>query len=913
MRLRRPPAFLTVLALLFCLTPLDPAAERLPAGVRPSHYDLAFDVDLTRGLFEGTETIRVQLDRPTTRIVLNALDLTFHDVTIGTRAAHQSAAVAPDTGAQTVTLTVPRAIPAGTADIRIRYAGTLNSQLRGFYLSRAGGRNYAITQFESSDARRAFPCFDEPAMKATFDIRLTIDRGDTAISNGRLLSDTPAPGNSRHTLVFATSPRMSSYLVAMAVGDFQCLEDTAENIPIRVCATPGKKELGRIALDWAKEILTFYNRYFSIKYPFGKLDMIAVPDFAAGAMENIGAIFYREADLLADTNTASPFTRKSIASILAHEMAHQWFGNLVTMRWWDDLWLNEGLATWMANRPLAAAKPEWNIAVDEVGETREALNLDLLQTTRAVHSRVETPEQIEESFDAIAYQKGAAVTRMIEHYLGPEVLRTSINRYLEKYAYGNATSENFWTVMTSVSGKPVDRILPTFVNQPGAPLVEVSLDCRNGRTQLLLRQRRFSLADPTLGSGGTIVGPTFRSGATPVSGASPVGPTFRSGATPGSGDTWQIPVCVKTPGQPTAACQVFGRADASIRVTTVGNGCPPWAFINAGAQGYFRTAYAPDLLRALAPDIGSKLTAAERSSLADDEWALVQSGRHTVGDYLTLASGFGSEQSAGVLGQITSRLEFIDSNVVTDATRPGFAAWVRTLLRPLFAELGVAARDDAADPEDRRALRAVVIGALGTFGDDPDVVSGARSLLDRALSTPATFGLDGTVANAVVRVAARHGDLALYHALVAAAESSTAPDQHYLYLYGLPAFEDPNVSQRALDYALSNNLRRQDTAEYLARFLRNPAVSARAWHFLKEHWSDLQPKLTVSFGDVRVVEALGSFCTPVERDDVQAFFAEHRLGAVARTVHQSIERMNNCITLRDKQAPILAKWLADRR
>ncbi len=812
MRLWRPPAFLTVLALLLCLTPLDPAAERLPTGVRPSHYDLAFDVDLSRALFEGTETIHVQLDRPTTRIVLNALDLTFHDVTVGTRATRQNAAVAVDMGAQTVTLTVARVIPAGTADIRIRYTGVLNNQLRGFYLSHSGGRNYAITQFESSDARRAFPCFDEPAMKATFDVRLTIDRGDTAISNGRLLSDTPGPGNSGHTLRFATSPRMSSYLVAMAVGDFQCLEDTAENVPIRVCATPSKKELGHVALDWAKEILTFYNHYFSIKYPFGKLDMVAVPDFAAGAMENIGAIFYREADLLADTDTASPFTRKSIASLLAHEMAHQWFGNLVTMQWWDDLWLNEGIATWMANRPLAAAKPDWNIAVDEVGATRSAFNLDLLQTTRAVHSRVETPQQIEESFDAIAYEKGAAVMRMIENYLGPEQLRKGINAYLEKYAYGNATSENFWTVMTSVSGKPVDRILPTFVNQPGAPLVEVSLDCRNGRTQLSLRQRRFSLADLTLGSGGTIVGPTFR-----------------SGATPDSGETWQIPVCVKAPGQPTAACQVFGSRDTSILVGTVGSRCLPWVFINGGAQGYFRTAYAPDLLRALAPDIGSKLTAAERSSLVDDEWALVQAGRHTVVDYLTLASGFDSERNAGVLGQITSRLEFIDSNVVTDAMRPGFAAWVRRLLRPLFAELGVAARGDAADPDERRALRAAVMGALGTIGDDPEVVPGARSLLDRALAAPNGVVLDGTTANAIVRVAARHGDLALYDALVAAADAATAPEKHYLYLHGLPAFEDRDLSQRALDYALSTNLRRQDTAEYLPRFLRNTAVTARAW------------------------------------------------------------------------------------
>ena len=877
---------IVVAVLLAGVVCLDPSAERLPVLVRPSHYDLAFDVDLARARFEGVETIAVQIDRPTSRIVLNAVDITFHDATIRTGANQQIATVTLDTAAQTATLTVPRTLPAGPATLNIRYAGVLNNELRGFYLSQANRRNYAITQFESSDARRAFPCFDEPGLKATFAVRLTIDRDDTAISNGRLLSDTPGPGADRHTLVFSTSPKMSSYLVAMTVGDFQCLEGTSENIPIRVCATPNKKELGRMALDWAKRILAFYNNYYSIPYPFGKLDMVAVPDFAAGAMENTGAIFFREADLLADSGSASALTQKNIASALAHEIAHQWFGDLVTMRWWDDLWLNEGFATWMANRPLAEAKPEWNIAVDEVDETRRALNLDALTTTRPIHSGVETPDQIEESFDAIAYEKGAAVLRMMEGYVGEELFRKGINAYLEKYAYGNATSENFWTVIAATSGKPVDRILPTFVNQPGAPLVEVSLDCRNGKTQLALRQSRF-----------TLVGPSFSSGATRSSGA---------GATRGPSETWQIPICVKTPGQPTAACQVLNNAAGTM---TIGNSCQPWAFINAGARGYYRAAYTPELLRRLARDLQSGLTAAERASLADDEWALVRTGRHSVGDFLTLARGFASEHTPGMLAQITSRLEFIYDNLVTDATRPRFTAWVRTLLTPLYTELGMSPRGDGAESDDRRALRAVVIGALGVTGDDPAVISGARAALDGALAT--SRPLDPAIAGAIVSVAARRGDRALFDALFAAAARSTVPDDQYRYLFALTAFEDPALSQRALEYSLSPDLRRQDVALYLGRFLGNPAVSARAWNFTKEHWSDLQPRLA-AFGAGRVVEAVGSFCTPDARDDVKAFFTSHTLGAATRTIDQTIERMNGCIATREKQAPILAQWLEEK-
>src|SRR5262249_57389072 len=272
---------------------------------------------------------------------------------------------------------------------------------------------------------------------------VTIDRGDIAISNGRVLSDTMGPAITQHTMKFATTPRMSTYLVAIAVGDFRCLEGAAEQIAIRICATPDKRDLGAIALDSAKRILQFYNGYYAIKYPFGKLDVVAVPDFAAGAMENTAAIFYRETDLLADSKNASVATRKKIMSILAHEMAHQWFGDLVTMSWWDDIWLNEGFATWMANKPLAAIRPDWNVAVDEEQETQKALSIDSLKSTRPIHSDVQTPAEIDEAFDAIAYEKSAAVLRMIESYVGEETFRKGVNAYLHAHAYKNATSEDF--------------------------------------------------------------------------------------------------------------------------------------------------------------------------------------------------------------------------------------------------------------------------------------------------------------------------------------------------------------------------------------------------------------------------------------------------------------------------------------
>jgi aminopeptidase N len=851
-------------------------ADRLPAGVVPSHYDLSFTVDLAHARFEGAETIRVDVAQPTRTVVLHALEIAFHNVTITAGTTTQTASVTLNEPQQTATLTVPNALPRGQADIRIAYTGILNDKLRGFYLStEASGRRQAVTQLEATDARRAFPSFDEPALKATFDISLTIDAGDTAISNGRVVSDTPAAGG-RHTVKFSTTPKMSTYLVALAAGRFECLEGSAENVPIRICTNEGKKELGRTALDMAGQILTFYNQYFAIKYPFGKLDMLAVPDFAAGAMENTAAIFYREVDLLVDPKDASLATRKRIASVLAHEMAHQWFGDLVTMKWWDDIWLNEGFATWMEGHALAALRPDWNVSVDEAVATQTALGLDGLRSTHAIHAPTETPAQIDEAFDAIAYEKGAAVLRMLETYVGSETFRKGINTYLQTHAYGNGTSQDLWTAMTSASGKPIDRILPTFVNQAGAPLVDIAAACRDNRTEVTAAQQRFFLDSALLSLG--------------------------------SPEQWQVPLCLKSITSATGgpSCDVLSQPRQLLTVER--SACSSWVFANAGAQGYYRTAYSPEALRALAPRVQDILTAPERLSLTGDEWALVRAGRHGVGEYLTLAAGFGNERTDGVLSGITDRFDFIHEYLATDTNRPAFERFVRTLLGPLFQQVGF--DTTPADGDEQRALRATLIEALGTTGGDTDVSARARAALDRALTGGTT--LDPTLAGAIVAVAAEHGDRALQDALLAASDRATAPAEHYRYLYALARFHDPALIDRALEYALTSKLRSQDVSGFLSRFLRQGAARARTWAFLKAHWADLENKVTIFGGDSGIASALGTFCDASSRDDVTAFFAAHPLPSATRTLDQTVERINNCIALRERQGPALAAWLANR-
>jgi len=862
-----------LLAAALAFAPLPLYAQRLPTLVTPDHYDLAFAVDLAHNRFDGTETIKVRTTEPTSRVVLHALEITFHEVTIGTGAAAQKATVALDDSAQTATLTVAKPIARGSTEIHIRYTGILNDKLRGFYTSKGPHRSYAVTQFESTDARRAFPCFDEPAFKATFAVKLTIDRGDTAFSNGKLLSDTPGPSSAQHTMAFAPTPKMSTYLVAMAVGDFQCLDGAAENVPIRICATPDKKALGQIALDAAQDILRFYNRYFGIKYPFGKLDVLAVPDFAAGAMENTAAIFYREADLLADAKTASVETRKNIASVLAHEMAHQWFGDLVTMQWWDDIWLNEGFATWMANKPLDAGHADWNVSVDEAAETQRALSIDSLKATRPIHSDVATPAQIDEAFDAIAYEKGAAVLRMIEHYVGADTFKKGVNAYLAAHAYQNATSEDFSKAIASTSGKPVERILPTFVNQPGVPLIDVSdlsCDAAANETRATFAQSRFLVGDSTAAAG-----------------------------------RWQVPICVAGQKDAADSCHLL----TDVRQTVpVAKGCASWIFANAGARGYYRTAYSPAMLKAMAPHIEGELTPAERLSLVDDEWALVRAGRHSAADYLTLVTAFGRERTSVILSEIIGHLNFIHDYLATPEQAPKLETFVRSLLRATLDELGFSPA--ASDGDDRRALRAGIVSALGRTGNDPDVIAKSRAALDRSLQGGAP--LEASVAAAVTSVAAGHGDRKLFDALVAGSERASDPEERYRTLSALAAFRDPALIDRGLQMVLTPQVRTQDASLQLARFLGNPAARAKAWTFIKANWAALKPKVAIFGGDTNLVAALGSFCDAQARDDIKAFFGAHPLPAAARTLDQTLERIDNCVAIRSAQAGNVSAWLARR-
>jgi aminopeptidase N len=848
-------------------------AQRLPGGAVPDHYSLRFAINFQNNTFEGDENIDLTLTKPGDAITLNAVEIDFHEVTVTTGGETQAAKVSTDAKNEMVTFTVAKPLPAGAARVHITYTGHLNDKLRGLYLSSYNGRKYAVTQMESTDARVAFPSFDEPAYKAVFDITAIVDKDDTAISNGKIVSDTAGPGEDKHTIKFAASPRMSSYLVALTVGDWKCAADEQDGIPLRICTVPGKENLTHFAMEATKAILHYYDNYYAIKYPYGKLDQIAVPDFQAGAMENVGAIIYRETALLVDDKTASEGAKRGVSSTIAHEMAHQWFGDLVTAAWWDDIWLNEGFATWMAPHPLNAWKPEWMVPQDVVQNTTQSLALDANKNTRPIHQVAETRAEIQQLFDGIAYGKAASVLHMVEQYLGPEKFRAGVNLYLKEHQYANATAADFWGAMARSSKMPVDQFMPTFVMQAGEPYVAVQAKCSDGRTALTVSQKRFF--------------------------------SERDALQQPNDQIWQIPLCVKgVGGSGDAERQCFLITQRQQEV--VMKGCSPFVFPDAGGAGYYRFDYDQAGLRQVGSAVEKGLTPEERVALLSNEWALVQADQHKVGDYLALGDQLKSTPGHVVLAEFSRQLQVINQFLANDADHARFQAWVRKTFSPMMQRAGYEARPGDT-PEDNQQ-RATLFAMLGNVGDDPAVIDHARTLVREYMKDPGS--VDGTLAGPVVSVAARHGDAELYNQFKAQLKDAKAPELFYRYFFALAQFPKAELLQQTLDWSLTPEVRSQDL-RIIGAVTGNPVGEDMGWDFVRQHLDDIRKKTGGGLGGVGAILAVtGRFCDVQKRDQVQQFFQEHPFPGTERNQRQAIETINNCIALRNQQQANLVSWLA---
>ena len=829
--------------------------QRLPDNAIPNHYQLKLTPDLKAATFAGEETITLTLKQSSNTVTLNAAEIKFGRITAKAGSQVQTGTVALDEPKQQATLQFPQKLSAGAVVLTIKYSGILNDQLRGFYLSKTEKRRYAVTQFESTDARRAFPCFDEPAFKATFGVTLVVDRGDVAISNMNVTSDVNE--GSKHVVSFATTPKMSTYLVAFLVGDFQCISGESDGTPIRACTTPEQVQYTKFAVATAEYALHYYNTYFGIKYPLPKIDMIGIPDFEAGAMENFGAITYRESALLLDEKTASEESRKRVAEVVTHEMAHQWFGDLVTMQWWDNLWLNEGFATWMEHKPLAKWKPEWHIEQDDARELDDVLNSDSQATTRTIRAKAETPAEIDEMFDGIAYGKAGAVLGMVEHYAGEEPFRKGIHNYLAAHLYSNATAEDFWTAEAKATGKPIDQIMNSFVSNLGTPLLHFTKGA-NGTVQI--EQSRFFVS------------------------RAPKDNIHQS---------WIVPVCEVPDSE--HHCEVVGESKNSIKA---GNGA--MFFANATDKGYYRSQYSPELYKPIVTQAEAALSPEERLGLLGDTWALVRSGKTEVSGYLDLAEAVKGDPSSNIIRLVSARLNEASDKIASDADRRRLSAWVVEQWKPIYSNT-VGGTD-----KDRRVQ---LFSMLGGIGGDPAIVQEATEIAKKWLSVQSSVEPD--LANVALQVAATHGDKSLYDQVLELNKKATDPQVRSECLRLLASFKAKELVERTLDYAASDQVRNQDAVFVFASEVRNRDTRDQAWAYIQANWDKVKRQLTPLNGR-NLVQATGRFCDAAHGDQVRQFFASHPVTAADRTLSKALDDISDCSDLRRQQEPSLHEWLTAR-
>ncbi|HEX9501346.1 MAG TPA: M1 family metallopeptidase [Thermoanaerobaculia bacterium] len=832
-------------------------AARLPTTVIPNHYTITIATDLAAETFHGEETIDVDVKEPVSSITMHAIGFTFHDVSVTSGGATTPANVGENAANDMITLALPKPIAAGPATIHIAFDGALNKRLRGLYSSQTPKRKYAVTQFEATDARRAFPSFDEPAMKATFDIGLIVDKGDTAISNAPVRSDTPE-GDAKHRIQFATTPKMSTYLVAMLIGDFQCIEGGVDGTPIRVCTTPGRQQNGQFALEMAQQAVHFYNNYYDIKYPFQKLDLIGIPDFEAGAMENAGAVTFRETSLLIDPQTASIGQRKNVAGTVTHEIAHMWFGDLVTMKWWDDIWLNEGFATFMTSKPIDAWKPEWNEKLDTVNSALGSLGLDSQRATRPIRTPAETSEEINQLFDGIAYGKTAAVLRMVEQWMGEDAFRDGIRAYLKRYSWSNAAAEDFWGTMALSSMKPVDVVMKSFVDQLGAPLVTASDTCQGKQRIAVLEQQRLLPAGQDVAQ------------------------------------TWALPICPKGD----ARCYTLTTPKHGFEF----KGCRQPLFLNRDGRGYYVTDYS-DRERKLLQAHLKDLTTAEKMVLRSNESLLVTLLRRDIASYLALLQAMPRPAERPLADAIANNLEGLDRQLVNDKNRAQWQHVVRSLLTGYAPATWDA---PAGETEESRLIRASILSDLAIIGADPKIISGAREVTDRYLTDPTS--VNPTIATRALGIAATFGDAALFDRLMSLYETTDNPALKNNYLFTLTQFRDSKLIARAIDYAFSGKVRSQNLPGFLASLEFNPFARDQAWAAVKAHCSDLQRDIPTAMG--ALTSGLAGYCDAGAKKDIESFFATHQAGTATRSLRRSLEAIDRCIAFRAAQQASFDKAIA---
>jgi len=843
---------------------------RLPRSVVPSHYRLRLEPDLEAFVFSGTVEIDVTVEEPVDTIQLNALELEIENgvllrdsETIGLSATLHEAD-------QRVIFNSEVEISPGPATIRIGFSGTLNDQLHGFYRSSFTDVNgdeqvIATTQFEATDARRAFPCFDEPDFKASFGITLVVPETLFAVSNGAEVSRVPS-GGGRVEVTFADTMKMSTYLVAFVVGPFEATEELdVDGVPLRVIAPRGKLDLSPFALECGAFCLRYLSEYYDIPYPGDKVDLVAIPDFAFGAMENLGCITFRESALLVEPATATQAELVRILDVVAHELAHMWFGDLVTMEWWDGIWLNEAFATFMEMKATDAMRPDWRRWVSFGAVERPwAFAVDGLANTRPVEFEVTSPDEANEMFDALTYGKGSSVLRMIEQYLGEEVFRRGVADYLRKHSYANTVTSDLWEGLDRASTSDVGSIMDTWILQGGYPQVETSL---SGDSLNLTQRRYLSIPDET------------------------------------DQTMWRIPVQVRgeAAGKPFDSKMLLDGPVRSLDVPTPID----WVIVNAGGHGFYRTSYDRDSYTALVGAI-TRLEALERFVLIDDAWAFVESGQVSARQYLELSRAYGNETEHSVWSALVGGLASLRHHVVTDDRLPQFRTVVASLVGPMAGRLGW--DGDSGEDDLQRRLRGLLVGAMGRLAEDPATIEASRELAVRYLES--TTGIDPDVGQAALFTWAAHGDQDSLERLFLAYKGARTPQAELKLLQAMTFIDDNEAVDRILAAVLDGTVRTQDSAWIVARLMSGRHSGSYLWSELRSRWSELtarMPPVTLR----RMIEGIPALSQPAAAADVHAHFAETDLPIAKKTVAQNLEKLTINTGLRARESGPVNEFLSE--
>ena len=855
----------------------------LPLDVNPKQYVLELEPNFDDFTFTGSESIELDVVQSTDRIVLNSMEIEIQSGAVSANGSDQQAReIAFDTDAETVTFVFDSALPAGPATLAIGFTGELNDKLRGFYRSNYqdldGAEKFlASTQFESTDARRAFPCWDEPSRKATFDVTLVVPSHLATISNTEEVSREERP-DSKVAVRFAPTPVMSTYLVAFVVGDLACIEDTAEGgTLIRVWATKGNEEKGRFALETSLDLLAYFNEYFGMSFPLSKLDHLAIPDFAAGAMENWGAITYRETALLVDPDHSSAITREVVAAIISHEMAHMWFGDLVTMAWWDDLWLNESFASWMGDKAVDVLHPEWEMWTQFLThDTTNALSLDGLANSHPIEQEVNNPAEIGQLFDAISYSKGASILRMLEQYLSPDAFRDGLRIYLNRHKYNNARTRDLWNALGEASGQPVAEIMDTWTTQTGYPVLDVTVDRDDDGMEVGLTQRRFMYEDVL-------------------------------GTSESRDDKWKVPVGARTASDADPVRTLMETESTTVRLKPASYGTnDEWIKVNPLHTAFYRVRYPTDELQKLVAPIRSKtLPAADRLGVQNDTYALVKAGHLPATDFLTIAEAYVAETDASVCGDLAANLNGLDGLVATEEFYPRFQAFARSIFKPIGDHIGW---DPTPNEGHRDALlRSTALSQLGHFEDEDTLAEAARRF-KRYIDDPANVTPDTRAV--VFAMAAKRGDRSTYDLMWDLEKAETLHEQKIRFLYALCSYTQPDLLQETLERSLGSEVRSQDTIRGVSAVASNRHGLDIAWDFVKDNWAEFDRRYGEGgFGLMHLVSLTSMFTTEERREDVQRFFTDNPVPGAERAVRQSLERMSLNIGWIDKNRDDLASWL----